>query len=271
MDTFKQFIISTASDNCIENIDQENLLQYPCSAIIYSFDVIALNLKNFNLKFRFMQDMLEIYIQLSANFRKISKASSKSSYLAVFMNHIIRSLSYIMQRIGQITNVTPQIQQLFKNFWVYLVVMGSININDSTFDVLQYYKEISTFSPPLVVDHLRSDLQYNTSIEDNSLDSSDLTVTRNLLIKCLECSNQIEISNIIMRLPALHVVFLTAIYEQESLAVEKDTSRFPHLFLYLEDSALEKDKQSNLSIINLKSSMPCIIFQRSQILHINYM
>ncbi|KAF1741937.1 hypothetical protein MXB_5371 [Myxobolus squamalis] len=196
MDPFKKLIISTACDTSFEASESEPLMEYPCMAIIYHLEIVAANLQAFTLKFRFMQDMLEIYIQLCFAFRKTPKTSIKANYLAIFINFVIKALSCVMQRIGRIVDMTSQTQQLFKNFWVCLVVMGSVNIAQNSTDILEYYKKISTFSPPLVVDHLRSDLRYNTSIEDNSLDPGDLSVTKNLLIDCLECKNQNEISNI---------------------------------------------------------------------------
>ncbi|KII73416.1 Phosphatidylinositol 4-kinase alpha [Thelohanellus kitauei] len=249
MDPFKQLLMSTFTPSKTGQETHRSKLTI-CTSISNNFQSLALYIEASDIKLKFMEDMLELFITLSTISRKTSMGQDKLDVLLSIIYLIIQALSSIMKRIGKTVAFTQSTQELFKKFWVYSIVNSGSGTGSFSQNTIDYFREIATFSPPLVVDHLRSYLSFNLQ-KDTTLNDADLFETKNLLIKTLNCSNRSDVSNAILKLPPLHIVYLVAFYEQESLAVEKDTKNFPNIFMYLEDPAIEKEKENITVIIDL--------------------
>lgn len=105
-------------------------------------------------------------------------------------------------------------------------------------------KEIASKSPLLKSrEHLRSELQYNSAIRNEAVSGGELQEIRNQILNDL--NNPTDIVPIINKLSFAQCTFLLSVCRLETFRVQSQIdgkSPFQHIFQYLEDAAIQKDK-----------------------------
>lgn len=173
-----------------------------------------------------------------------TKASSSAGNLGV----LIPVIAVLLRRMAPIRQPKPRLHKLFRDFWLYCVLMGFTNTNSNLWPPEWYegVKQIALKSPSLVSQtSSRSEmreLQYTSAVRNESVSLNELQELKNQITEQLKGAT--DVTTYINKLSFAQCTFLLSVYWLETLRVANapEPSLQPIIVDYLCDSALQKDK-----------------------------
>ncbi|XP_015519648.1 phosphatidylinositol 4-kinase alpha isoform X1 [Neodiprion lecontei] len=230
--------------------DERKQYRHVSGAVINALANIAANLKGESELNDLLVRLLELFVQLGLEGKRASdkapnpqKASSSAGNLGV----LIPVIAVLMRRLPPIRLPKPRLLKLFKDFWLYCVVMG-FTAADSGLWPLEWYegvKEIAVKSPYLISQtsarlEMR-ELQYTSAVRNDSVSLNELQELKSQILKMLNRSS--DITTYVNKLQFAQCTYLLSVYWLETLRVtySPEPSLQPMLE-YLSDTALQKDK-----------------------------
>lgn len=241
--------ITVEASNAAYSNDRTNQYRHVSGAVINALANIAANLQGETEMNELLVRLLELFVQLGLEGKRASEkapASNKASSSAGNLGMLIPVIAVLVRRLPMIRQPKPRLHKLFKDFWLYCVVMGFItNSGLWPADWYEGVKQIAVKSPYLVSQtSSRSEmreLQYTSAVRNDSVSINQLQEFKTQILNLLE--NPAEITAIVNKLSFAQCTYLLSVYWLETLRVENSAVPSIHPILeYLNDSTIQKDK-----------------------------
>ncbi|XP_055694049.1 phosphatidylinositol 4-kinase alpha [Lutzomyia longipalpis] len=245
MKMFSRVTVQSASLAYTTNPELRRQYHNVSDAIVNALGMIAANIEGELEMLDLLGKLLELFVQIGLegersydNTPGVQKASSSAGNLGM----LIPVIAVLVDRLPPIRNPKQRLHKLFKDFWLYCVVMGFTNSRLWPSEWCHGVQRIAAKSPLLISQTAyRSEmreLNYTSAVKSDSVSLNEL---RSQILLLLE--HPTDVAAVIHKLTFAQCTYLLSVYWLETLRIEN--AKEPSLeliFSYLCDLALQKDK-----------------------------
>nr|XP_034827600.1 phosphatidylinositol 4-kinase alpha isoform X4 [Maniola hyperantus] len=244
-----------AASAAYQHTDDRKQYRHVSGAVLNALANIAANVRGTGARLELLTRLLELFVQLGLGGERATDRSPapvlKASGSAGNLGVLIPVIAVLVKRLPPIKNPKPRLHKLFRDFWLYCVVMGFTAAESAMRKRLwpkEWYagvKEIAVKSPFLVSQtSLRSEmreLQYTSAVRNDSVSINELQELKTQILNLLD--HQQEVTVIVPKLTFAPCMYLLSVYWLETLRVcNSPEPSLQHIIEYLSDTALQKDK-----------------------------
>ncbi|RVE42389.1 hypothetical protein evm_012967 [Chilo suppressalis] len=240
-----------AASAAYHHTDDRKQYRHVSGAVLNALANIAANVRGTSARLELLTRLLELFVQLGLGGERATDRSPapvlKASGSAGNLGVLIPVIAVLVKRLPPIKNPKPRLHKLFKDFWLYCVVMGFTAAESGLWPQEWYagVKEIAVKSPFLVSQtSLRSEmreLQYTSAVRNDSVSINELQELKTQILNLLE--HPADVTVIVNKLTFAPCMYLLSVYWLETLRVSNSPEpSLQPIIEYLSDTALQKDK-----------------------------
>ncbi|XP_072934257.1 phosphatidylinositol 4-kinase alpha [Epargyreus clarus] len=240
-----------AASAAYHHTDDRKQYRHVSGAVLNALANIAANVRGTGARLELLTRLLELFVQLGLGGERATDRSPapvlKASGSAGNLGVLIPVIAVLVKRLPPIKNPKPRLHKLFKDFWLYCVVMGFTAAESGLWPQEWYagVKEIAVKSPYLVSQtSLRSEmreLQYTSAVRNDSVSINELQELKTQILNLLD--HQPDVTVIVNKLTFAPCMYLLSVYWLETLRVSNSPEpSLQPIIEYLSDTALQKDK-----------------------------
>lgn len=190
--------------------------------------------------------LLELFVQIGLEGERScdnTAGTQKASSCAGNLGMLIPVIAILVRRLPPIRNPKIRLHKLFKDFWLYCIVMGFTNARLWSAEWYQGVQQIAAKSPLLISQTAhRSEMRemnYTSAIKSDSVSLNEL---RSQILVLLD-HPPAEVVVCINKFTFAQCTYLLSVYWLETLRVENaDEPSLESILSYLCDIPLQKDK-----------------------------
>jgi phosphatidylinositol 4-kinase len=246
MKMFSRVIVQSASLAYSSDPDKRRQYQHVADAVVNAFGNIAASIQGEAETLELLIKLMEIFVQIGLEGERSfenSQGAQKASSSAGNLGMLIPVIATTVRRLPPIRTPKTRLHKLFKDFWMYSVVMGFTNARLWPSDWIQGVQEIAAKSPLLIsqTPHKSEmrELNYSSAIRSDSVSVNEL---RSQIILLLD-HPPAEVTAYIHKLSFAQCTYLLSVYWLETLRVENaNEPSLDPILSYLCDPVLQKDK-----------------------------
>ncbi|KAH9631398.1 hypothetical protein HF086_012186 [Spodoptera exigua] len=240
-----------AASAAYHHTDDKKQYRHVSGAVLNALANIAANVRGTSARLELLTRLLELFVQLGLGGERATDRSPapvlKASGSAGNLGVLIPVIAVLVKRLPPIRNPKPRLHKLFKDFWLYCVVMGFTAAESGLWPQEWYagVKEIAVKSPFLVSQtSLRSEmreLQYTSAVRNDSVSINELQELKTQISNLLD--HPPEVTVFVNKLTFAPCMYLLSVYWLETLRVSNSPEpSLQPIIEYLSDSTLQKDK-----------------------------
>ncbi|KAJ8666203.1 hypothetical protein QAD02_007865, partial [Eretmocerus hayati] len=165
------------------------------------------------------------------------------------LESLIPVIATLVRRLPPIRKPRQRVFKLFKDFWLYCVILGFVSDNKShswSADLHEGVKQIAVKSPYLISPGTNTriemrELQYTSAVRNDCVSINDVQELRNQILKMSNKSS--ELATHVAKLQFAQCTYLLSVYWLETLRIASSPkpSLVP-IMEYLNDIELQRDK-----------------------------
>ncbi|XP_058809461.1 phosphatidylinositol 4-kinase alpha isoform X2 [Phymastichus coffea] len=236
--------------------DDRKQYRHVCGAVTNALANIAANLEGEKEINNLLLKLLELFVQLGLEDKRTSDKAGTVSNVAPRgrsnagnLGVLIPVIAILLRRLPPIRNPRQRVFKLFKDFWLYCVILGFASDSLPRLwpaDWHEGVKEIAVKSPYLVSADTNTriemrELQYTAAVRNDTVSMNELQELRSQILKMNSRSS--EITAFVQKMQFAQCTYLLSVYYLETLRVANSPEpSLQPIMEYLSDTELQKDK-----------------------------
>lgn len=263
MKMFSRVTVQAASQTRSTNPEQRKQYHNVSDAVVNALGNIAANIQGETEMLDLLGKLLELFVQIGLegersydNTAGAQKASSSAGNLGM----LIPVISILVKRLPPIKNPKIRLHKLFKDFWLYCIVMGFTNARLWPTEWYQGVQQIAAKSPLLISQKAHRsemrELNYTSAVKSDSVSLNEL---RGQILVLFD-HPPAEVVACIQKFTFAQCTYVLSVYWLEMLRVENSAEpSLEPILSYLCDIPLQKDKSGMWSCIKWYATFDGIV------------
>lgn len=220
--------------------------QHVSDAVVNALGNIAGNIRGEAQMLDLLGKLLELFVQIGLEGERSCDSTAgtqKASSSAGNLGMLIPVIAILVRRLPTIRNPKMRLHKLFKDFWLYCIVMGFTNARLWSAEWYQGVQQIAAKSPLLISQTAhRSEMREMNFTSAIKSDSVSLNELRSQILVLLD-HPPAEVMACINKFTFAQCTYLLSVYWLETLRVENaEEPSLESILSYLCDIPLQKDK-----------------------------
>ncbi|KAK7078017.1 Phosphatidylinositol 4-kinase alpha, partial [Halocaridina rubra] len=271
MEQFSKIIIEASSGTYVLGAVQDHRMKqyrHVATAVHNALANIGANIQGEAEMDKLLTRLLELFVKMglaakqnSEKHPAVLKASSSAGNLGV----LIPVIAILVRRLPPIKDPKPRLLKLFRDFWLFCIVMGFTQQESGLWPSEWYMSvcDIAVTSPLLLsrTQHRSEmkELRYTYPVRDDSVSVAELTELRQQILSLLD--HPPDLTPVVNKLSFAQCIYVLSVYRVEALRVKSSPEPyFNPMFEYLLDPAIQNDKYDMWICINRVSEKVFSIF-----------